>query len=127
MSVTVTPEIKQPPTPTDTTETITSNGAPTITPTSITVPPPTITDRDNPAGFSPAPILVVKDASGNVVSPNSLTPNTLYTYYFTYKTYNGATNILTPKTTTPVSFRTLASSLSAPTAINLSGTATLTQ
>ncbi len=118
MSVTVTPEIKQPPTPTDTPETITSGGASTITTTSITVPLPIITDRDNPTGFNVTPILVVKDASGTIVSSNSLIPNTPYTYYFTYMTYNGATNTLTQKSTPVVSFRTLALSNQTPVAFN---------
>lgn len=126
VSVTVTPEIKQPPTPTDTPETITSGGTPTITTTSIIVPLPTIVDKDNPAGFNPSPILVVKDTSGNVVSSNSLVPNTPYTYYFTYMTHNGATKIATQKSTPPVSFRTLVLPNQAPVAFGTMAPISLT-
>lgn len=49
---------------------------------------------------------IVKDTAGNTVSASSLTPNTTYTWQMQYTTYNGATNTLMTKTTSPQNFTT---------------------
>ncbi len=49
---------------------------------------------------------IVKDTAGNAVSASSLTPNTTYTWQMQYTTYNGATNMLMTKTTSPQNFTT---------------------
>lgn len=81
---------------------------PTITATAITFVGGSVTDSDNPGGFTPSISYLVTDASGNPVSASSLTPNTAYAWQMQYTTYDGATNTLTVKRTTKQNFTTLA-------------------
>ncbi|MDD2693681.1 MAG: hypothetical protein PHY14_02005 [Candidatus Gracilibacteria bacterium] len=80
---------------------------PTITATSIIFVGGSVTDSDNPGGFTPSISYLVTDASGKLVSASSLTPNTAYAWQMQYTTYNGATNTLTVKKTVKQSFTTL--------------------
>lgn len=94
-----------------------------ITATAITFAGGSVTDSDNPSGFTSTVSYIVRNMSNAVVAANSLTPNTAYTWEMQYTTYNGASNTLVTKTTAKQSFTTLA--LADTTAPSLTSSATL--
>ena len=63
-----------------------------VTPTSVLIDGGSVTDSDNPPNTNVTIEYFIKDADGNIVDKNTLTPNTPYTVFAKYNTVVGSTS-----------------------------------